>query len=69
MQVGELEDIHRSLQEMERVSSLRHEELQSVVIELKHSHQDQRMNTNERNEARFSQLKEILEEKHARQIE
>ena len=34
------------------------------MIELKHSQQDQRMNTNERNETRFVEIKEILEEIH-----
>ena len=44
--------------------SLRHEEL-SVVLDLKHSHKNERMNANEINEGYFVKIKETMEEMHA----
>ena len=65
VQVGEVKDISCKLLETEMVMRGKLVELCNAIIELKQVHQKQRMHANERNEARYGHLKEILEELHA----
>ena len=61
VQGGEVEDIWNKLREMKRFQATRFEELLKGTLDTKCQLQDQVMNVNERNQTRFTKLKEISE--------
>ena len=57
LQVGEVEDFHRRLPKMERVTGGKLMELRNIIVDLRYVHKEQRMLENGRNEEFYVHLK------------